>query len=151
MKTLEFVPKVGIGPVKLGMTRQQVATAMWEKLGERGQSYDSLDYFINNGFQVEYIDEKASFIGISNLFPDGYWVIHKGVNIFDLDSDALHQYFRQFDQGPLEDNIFPKIIVALAGADKQYDYIGGHSRAVCGQVGIGNQAYLEAVRRINKL
>jgi hypothetical protein len=147
MKTLEFVPKVGIGPVKLGMTREEVAGAMLNEFGEKGVSARGLDFFIENGFQVEYIEGTVSFIGTSNLFMEGYTVVHQGANLFDLDAASLRAYFAQFDDLPKEGELFPGIIVTLWDADKQYDYVGDHSREVYGQVGVGDERYLVALRK----
>ena len=42
--------------------------------------------------------------------------------------------------------LFPRIIVTLWEADLDYDHLGGQSRPVFAEVGVGNAAYLEAIR-----
>ena len=142
----EIVPLVGIGPVRLGAAREEVRGSMREHGGLRSES-GNLDYFLGNALQVEYTAGRASFIGVSSFCP-GYSFSYCGVDPFDTPAEVLFALIAKHESAShafnADDYVFPDQIVTLYEADEQYDYAGDHMRAVYGQVGLGNEAYLAA-------
>lgn len=53
----EIKPHVKIGPVKLGMKRQEVKDALGAK--KYSGSNGDIDYYFNNSFQIEFDDNKV--------------------------------------------------------------------------------------------
>jgi hypothetical protein len=95
-------------------------------------------------------DHSAQFIGIA-CHP-AYRLSYRGVNVFDVPANELFALIASFDgSGSHEFNAneyeFPNQIVTLWEADEQYDRLGGEQRPMWGQVGLGNQRYLEAIRK----
>ena len=72
--------------------------------------------------------------------------------MFDTPAEALFSLFASYESGShafdADDYLFPDLIVTLYEADEQYDYAGGHTRSVYGQVGLGDEAYLAASQAI---
>jgi hypothetical protein len=150
MVELNIVPGEGIGPVKLGMMRSQVheALAPLEDALEGHSSRGSLDYFFASALQIEYeADGKASFIGAA--FSPAYTLSIAGRNPFDASAEELFALLATLDGGQHafvpHEYVFPRIIVTVWGADRQYNRLGDGSRAVYGQIGVGSHPYLESV------
>ena len=141
----EIIPHMGIGPVKLGMSREEVKEALGVKnySGSNGE----IDYYFNNSFQIEFESNKADFIGVS-YHPD-YTVTYRGMNVFDTAAKKLYEFIATSEDenhkyDPIE-YLFPTQILTLWDADEQYDQIGSESRLIWAQIGVGTQCYLEAV------
>jgi len=149
MLELELQPHVGIGPAKLGAIRSDIRSAL-EQVGlSLDTSSDRQDYF--DGIQVEYTDEKCSFIGAS--WSQRYIVKFAGLNVFNVSSEELFATLSTCDGSGEHayntyDYLFPNQLVTLWEADQQYDRLGGESRVIWAQIGIGNEVYREAVQRI---
>lgn len=150
---LPIIPHVGVGPFKLGSSRDEVRHCMnvvglpFER--ERGQ----MDYCCSSSIQVEYDDDgRVDFIGAS--YDERILVTYNDQNVFDVTADALFELINSQEERPSEFNdyefVFPYQIVTLWDADSQHDYLGGEIRLVWAQVGVGNESYLEAIRKIQK-
>ena len=145
MKNFEIQPHIGVGPVKLGMSQEEVKVVLGDIF--YCGSDRSLDYYFSNSLQIEFSEGKADFIGASysNLFTATY----SGTNVFDLISKELFKIIEanESNKHSYNDNeyLFPNQIITLWDADKQYDYIGNQERIVWAQIGIGSNSYLEAV------
>ena len=141
----EIKPHVGIGPVMLGMSREEVEIALGAD--NYNSSNGEIEYYFDNAFQIEFEDGKADFIGTS-YHPD-YTVTYKGQNVFDTKAIDLFDLIASNEGEKHEydssEYLFPNLIVTLWDADEQYDQIGSESRRIWAQVGIGTQSYLQAV------
>jgi hypothetical protein len=154
---LEITPHVGIGPVRFGMTRAEADAALSSLPGatpgrpKGGRSATIMCYF-RASLQIEFDpDGTASFIEVSG--DPATLCTYKGRDVFDLPAPELFALFATDDaSGPHAFNaseyLFPELIVALWEADEQYDRKGGESRAVYATVGVGDERYLEAIRKI---
>jgi hypothetical protein len=155
---LSLQPRKSIGPILLGVSRQDIRSAL-SSIGlpleaERKQ----LDFFASSSVQVEYEeDNTASFIGIAS--NKNIELIYHGSDLFDTDAEttfhliAKHEATKNHTFTDAE-YIFPDQIVSLWEADTQYDRKGGESRLIWGQIGIGDERYLTAIAKIktpNKL
>ena len=141
----EVIPHMGIGPVKLGMSREEVKEALGVKnySGSNGE----IDYYFKNSFQIEFESNKADFIGVS-YHPD-YTVTYQGMNVFDTEAKKLFEFIATSENEnhkyePIE-YLFPTQILTLWDADEQYDHIGLESRLIWAQIGVGTQCYIKAV------
>lgn len=154
LPVLELIPHHGFGPIRFGMPRPEVRTAM-RAIGiprSHGDDDGTLDYFGDeNAIQVEYIDGTASFIGVSNG-GEFLCVIH-GIDPFDMPAQDLFTVLaKRAEHGEAYDAnevVFRSTIVTLYEADEQYDRKGGESRPVWSQIGVGDARYLAAVDEIN--
>jgi hypothetical protein len=144
MPTFEIQPQTGVGPVKLGMTRPQVRDAMYAYVdsGLDQASHPKLDYAFGNSFQVEYDDAGyARFIGVGFYSECGCDYTFRGRHIGEYSAAELFQLLAQLDGDPSQEfndseYYFPNIGMNVWEADTQYDYLGGESRPVYGQVGV---------------
>ena len=153
MKLFALTPHVGIGPIKPGATRPEVRAAM-SGIGCALESARRLiDYFCDSSVQVEYEeDETASFIGISS--NEDLSLTFEGLNLFDLEAKEVFVRFAQCDGSGDHlfselQYVFPSQVVTLYEADSQYDRSGGETRQVWGQIGCGDQRYLDATLKIH--
>lgn len=151
MPTFEIQPHIGVGPVKLGMTRSQVRDAISEYAdnGLDQASHPTLDYAFGNSLQVEYDNEgHARFIGVGFYSGCGCDYMFRGRHIGEYSAVKLFQVLAELDGNPEHEfsdseYYFPKIMINVWDADSQYDYLGGESRPVYGQVGVVGQGYRE--------
>lgn len=145
----EIQPHNGVGPVKLGMTRPQVAIALSAYLGNGlNQTSDpSVDYAFGNSLQIEYDNNgHALFIGVAFYSGCGCDYTLLGRHIGDFPAAELFQVLDELDGGTNHsfnesEYYFPNIRMTVWEADSQYDYLGGESRPVYGQVGVANARY----------
>lgn len=141
----EIEPHIGIGLVKLGMSRVEVKEALGDDFysGSHGRS----DYYFSNSLQIEFLEGKTDFIGAS--YSDQYTVIYHGQNVFDITSEALFNIIAKNESANhsyvASEYLFLDQILTLWDADDQYDHIRGEEREVWAQVGIGSSSYLKAV------
>jgi hypothetical protein len=154
--TFRIIPGHGVGPIKFGMSRGEVYAALEAIPGARdGYSpRETMDYFFNAGLEVEYDDRgQVQFVGTQYHASCGCVFELEGIDPFDTPAAELFNILARMDGVPGHEfnaleYIFPRIIATLFEADPQYDYVGGGSREIYGQVGVGNADYLEAIRRI---
>lgn len=144
----EIIPGTGIGPVKLGMSREEVIEALGER--NHSDSSDTAENFYNYAFQIEFTNDKASFIGVSN--DPAYTITYKDLNVFDIESKELFNLISSHESKDHENTdseyIFPEQIISLWDADEQYDRLGNEQRKIWAQVGLGSPVYLEEINRI---
>lgn len=145
----EINPKIGIGPVKLGMSRDEIKSILGEQSysGSNGES----DYYYENSLQVEFTDNLASFIGAS--YSGEYSVTYRGANVFNTEASKLFRLIainesETHEYDPSE-YVFPEQILTLWDADEQYDYTESEKRVIWAQIGAGSQTYLDAINEIS--
>jgi hypothetical protein len=151
MLVLELEPRKGFGPVELGASRDEVRAAL-AKIGfPLEQSEADIDRYCDNSIQTEFSDGRVSFIGV--FHSEAFTARYRGVDPFDVTARDLFQLAAAADNSghhdfdPLE-YCFPNQILTLWGADPQYDYRGKGARQVWGQVGLGNEAYMSAIKAL---
>ena len=151
MIEMAIQPHEGIGPIKLGATRFAVRTTMAESGYPLCGDRDELDYFCESAIQVEYDTGTASFIGVSShLYIQ---CTFRGTDVFDTPAEDLFRLVSRFEGEPTHvfnplEYCFPCQIVSLWEADEQYHL--SEPMPVYGQVGIGDNRYLEAIKEIEK-
>lgn len=144
----EIVPGIGIGPVKLGMSRDEVIDVLGASnhSNTKGSSATFYDY----SFQVEFTDGKVSFIGVSQ--HPSYQLNYLGRNAFDIESKELFSLISNRESASHKytdtEYVFPDQIITLWDADHQYDRLGGEERSVWAQIGLGSKVYLDDINRI---
>jgi len=154
---LEIKPLYGVGPIKFGMTSQEVQDAMKESCGNEykySRSGDT-DYFFGSALEVSYDDEgKAEFIGTQYYLGCGCDFILYGIDPFSLEASALFEHIASQQLGSHifdpADYLFRDAIITLWNSDEQYDHKGGEQKPVYAQVGVGNDIYLHAIDKIEK-
>jgi predicted DNA-binding WGR domain protein len=145
--TMEIVPHVGVGPVKLGMTIKQVEAALrsfpkaWP-----GDSRKSHYYFFGSSFQIE-LDEagKTQSISLSSS-PALLKCLFEGKDVFDTPAPKLFKLLASKDKSrkhsyDAAEYFFPELALYVWEADTQYDRIQNDVRPIYGSLGIGDQAY----------
>ena len=151
MKQLPIICLESIGPIKLGASRPEIRRTLEEGGYPYKLSRKSLDFFCDAAIQVEYIEDTASFIGVS--FHSSYTCTYQGVNVFDTPAEELFFLVASAEGDDPTHTfnhygyVFPKQILSLWEADSQYDYLGGEIRPMWGQVGIGDARYLAATAK----
>ena len=146
---------VGVGPVKLGMTRTEVRDALsaHDGNGLDQTSEPTLDYAFGNSLQIEYDDHgHAQFIGVGYYNGCGCDYTFHDRHIGEYSAQELFQLLAGLDGDDNHDlnnseYYFPNIMMTVWDADSQYDYLGGESRPVYGQVGVANKQYHDAIDR----
>jgi hypothetical protein len=154
MPQFEILERSGIGPVRLGMTRSQVrdALAHFPDSGLDQDSHPTLDYAFGNSLQIEYDDAgHAQFIGAGFYKGCGCDYMFRDRHVGEYGANELFRVLAEIDGGSHDfneyDYFFPNIMMTVWDADSQYDYLGGESRAVYGQIGVANQTYCDAAER----
>lgn len=155
IKTWKIEPSVGIGPVRLGMSRAEARAAMqadgwqWDAKASRFNA-QRIDYF-DTSCPLKYEladDDSVMFIEVSS-FDVPVRIEYLDQNIFELGARALFNRMAKAEGGAhvyaASGYTFEKQILTLWDADRQYDHRGGQRRVVWSAVGLGNQAYLDAV------
>jgi hypothetical protein len=147
----ELTPRRGMGPVLLGMSRDDVRAAM-SSAGFPCLTPEStgkaLDYFCANALQVEYDSNgAASFIGAA--CSESFLVTYFGLDVFDATAHTVFAAIAQRETAPHAFTplryTFREQIVTLYEANKQYDHRGDRKRVVWGQIGCGSPSYLAAI------
>jgi hypothetical protein len=150
--TFEIIPLDSIGPLKLGVTRAEAREAMRAMGFPLESARESLDYFHHSCIQTECgTDGNVEFIGISSS-PE-ITVSYKGLDVYSLPAPELFSFIADHDASGTHiyntyQYLFPNQVITLWDADEQYDRQGEETRPVWAQVGIGNSAYLEAIKAI---
>lgn len=140
----------GVGPVLLGADRASVrkALAPFPDNGLDQESNPTLDYAFGNSLQIEYdADGRAQFIGIGFYNGCGADYRFRGRHIGEYSARELFETLSSLDpddhQFNADEYYFPSIRMTVWEADEQYDYLGGETRPVYGQVGVANESYAE--------
>lgn len=145
---LPIVPRAGLGPFLLGSPRAQVRQAMAAIGLPLEYEKPSLDRTCASSLEFEYDKNgKLWFVGAS--YDARIHVTYLGQHVFDLEARELFDLINSQESVPLaynpDDLKFDSQIVTLWEAETQYDALGDESRPVWAQVGLGNQAYADAV------
>jgi hypothetical protein len=154
MLKLTIQPHIGVGPIRLGMMRNETRDVMLGLSAPLESSRDASDYYFAKSIQVEFEpDGTVSFIGV-NSHRD-ILLEYDGMDLFDLEAPAVFELFAKRDRSGehrynKNEYIFPSQVLTLYDADSQYDHRRGESRPVWGQIGIGDQRYLTAILQIKK-
>ena len=113
-------------------------------------SRHELDFFCESSIQTECgPDGRVWFIGAT--CSKAFVVRYRGVDAFDVTAQELFRIAADADGSgshefdPLEYR-FPNQILTLWAADEQYDCRRKGARQVWGQVGLGNDVYVAAVK-----
>jgi hypothetical protein len=152
MKRLELKPHAGIGPIRFGANREEIRLEMARIGMPLDSNEESKDFFGNYRAQVEYEDDNtASFIGVNN--DPELALAFEGFDLFDMDAkDAFTLVVSRDGTGKHEfssfECILPGQIVAFYEAAPQYDHWQGGTRPIWGQIGCGDQRYLDAILKI---
>ncbi len=142
---LEMTPHVGVGSLKLSMTRDEISSAMKTcGLSVSSTAHGHL-YFLENAIMVEFQPNgEASFIGVAP--HQALRLTFQGISLFETNADRVFELFQKdegeaavnFDQ---HEHVFMNQIVTLWDPDTQYD-LNGEQIPIWGQIGIGNRQYL---------
>jgi hypothetical protein len=146
---LSLIPGQGAMPIALGSTREQAAAPLLQLGVLRSARRGRQDYYLENSIQIEFTDERASFIGI---YPhENISLMYHGENILGMEAQAAFQLIARHESAGghvyrQHEYLFPNQIITLWDADSQYDPSGG-DKVVWGQIGVGNAEYLAAVSK----
>jgi hypothetical protein len=147
----ELLPRVGAGPLRFGMSRANVRSAMSVLGLPLENEHLTLDHFCENAIRAEYKDDSLSFV---EFWCHGRTVPrYRGTDVFSVTAQELFTAIAGVEGGrhtydPLE-YLFPEQIVCLWAADRQYDLRTNQTRIVWATVGVGDARYLEAVRALD--
>lgn len=137
----EIIPHVGIGPIKLGMSRDEVLKALGKETFS--SKSNNSDYYFDNSIQIEFLNDQADFIGVAS--NDECTITYKGQNVFDINAKELFARINTYEDTNHDFNafeyVFPTQIITLWEADTQYDIKEPFDREIWGQVGIGTKLY----------
>jgi hypothetical protein len=148
---LKINPNKSIGPIEFGMSRINVQNQLSKIDCKLEFERDSQDFFMNSAIQVEYEkDNTVSFIGIAS--NHNIELLYHNFDLFNLSSEesfnliasnesSLHTY-DEFEY------LFKEQIITLYEADTQYDNKGNYKRSVWGQIGLGDNRYLNAINEL---
>ena len=146
-------PHEGVGPLRLGMTREEVAKVMsrdpkalpCQTEGDTEAYYDSgLSIQYDPGGNVEFIEVS----GNSWMDPD-----YEGVDLFRTPAEEVVEHICQFDAPDPDvgsentDYLFPKLILTLWRPHPEYGQEWEGGPTFFATVGIGAHSYLEGCRR----
>ncbi len=115
------------------------------------KSRKTVHYSFDASLQFEVGESgRIQFIGLASN-PD---VIsrYNGHDVFDTPAPELFELIAAHESVNHEydpsEYLFPDQIITLYEADEQYDQVQHESRPIWGQVGVGNDEYLAAIRAI---
>jgi hypothetical protein len=127
MLSYEVIPGVGVGPVRLGMTRAQVRAGMSQE-PERfrkspGDSYH-VDAFHQAAFQVFYAGDEPRVEYIELSRGQEFNTVYRGVEVFSMSAQDLvamvSRDARVDDSDPeLDSYIFPDLELSLWRPDEE--------------------------------
>jgi hypothetical protein len=92
MTTHELIPFVGIGPARLGMTRDELRESValpFRSFRKTPDSEHETDQFLGNGFQVFYTGAAPVVEYIEVTRDAGSRVVYREVDVFDKEAAAL--------------------------------------------------------------
>lgn len=148
----DVVPLSGIGPVRLGMMRQDVRSALPAPVVSfaRWQAEpDSTDAFLGNAFQVDYdASGGVEYIELSRGGP--FTVRYKGVSLFDTEAEriiglvSLDAPYDETDPELGSSYIFPSLAMSLWREDWPGDDSDEPDRGqFFDTVGVGKAGYYD--------
>jgi len=141
MPNFTIMPKRGVGPVLLGMTRSEVRNSLVACSDLDQECGPMIDYAFANSLQIEYdSDGYARFIGVGYGNGCGCDYEFHGKHIGDYSARELFHLLAKLDGGEHTYNadtyFFPTLLMNVWEADVQYDSRGGETNPVYGQVGV---------------
>jgi hypothetical protein len=148
---------LGVGPITLGMTRSQVNQALSTiPNNSLDQTAATLDYAFRNSLQIEYDSNgQAMFIGVGFYDDCGCDYSFYDRHIGDYSAPEFFTLLASLDHSNPDyhsgEHCFKTLMIVVSGSSPEYDYRGGHSRSVYGQVSVVNQQYFEALKAIEGL
>ena len=92
MKSYEIVPHVGVGPVRLGMSREDVRRVMpapCESFLKTPDDAYETDAFHDSGFQVFYSGDSPAVAFIELSRDSGFTATYRGLDVFATQADQL--------------------------------------------------------------
>lgn len=154
MTPLPLQPLVGVGPLRLGATREANRAALAAVLGREvggGGTGPGLDALLGGALELEYDDEGlCAFIGVSPT-ADGPRVTFQGLDLAGP-AEPLFAAVAALEPSPPaftpSQQLFPTSVVTLWEAHPRFD-LGGGRWPAWGQVGVGTRAYLAGLLAIS--
>ena len=153
MRSLKITPHHGLDNILFGMDRSEVRTTA-EMMGfPLAHSSGDSDYFGRSEIEVEFSDGTASFIAVN---ANASFVTNlNGLDVFDTAAENVFSSIAKNETDSHEyvpeEYLFPDQVVALWGADTQYDYRSEKGRPIWGQVAIGDSRYLKFCQELSRL
>jgi hypothetical protein len=149
---LRITPHEGVGPVRLGMTRDEVRAALSGFPGALAEtaSHESVDHFFGSALEVEYgCNGGAMFVGASFYPGCGCTFTLDGYDPWSIPASDLFERLARLDGGvhrfQSTEYLFRSLVVTLWDAERQYDHRGHGVMLVFAQIGVGNAEYLQSV------
>lgn len=110
---------VGVGPLRFGMTRDEVHQLIGNPLSidKSGGSEELTEYWSNNGLQLTYSEMDETLLEIS-LYPNLQNVQLNGLNLFEVPGTHAFKLLHDWDNAPLRIfsvSIFLKLGLAVNG------------------------------------
>jgi len=110
---------VGVGPLRFGMTRDEVHQLIGNPLSidKSGGSEELTEYWSNNGLQLTYSEMDETLLEIS-LYPNLQNVQLNGLNLFEVPGTHAFKLLHDWDNAPLTIfgvSIFLKLGLAVNG------------------------------------
>ncbi len=90
MELLKVEQGKGIGPIKLGMNREEV----YKILGQPRSSNGSCEWVGN--YHIDYEDNKVTLIEIPNSFMETHFVLFNGADVFRTEAKLLVKYISEY-------------------------------------------------------
>ncbi|MDC0357693.1 hypothetical protein OAO01_02675 [Oligoflexia bacterium] len=151
MLEFELKPHTGVGPLKLGVSREAARSTMSELGHPLERSKENLDFYCQSSFHLEYVQgDSLSYIGTS-FYKDFKLIYSETVNVFDTPARKLYKIINSGETNMVEFNdyelFFPDQIIFLWDAQKQYDHYQDESRPVFATVGIGDEVWKTEILR----
>jgi len=98
MDNLIIISQVGIGKIKLGMSRDEVHKLMGTDLSRIKNGNIVCDTYFDSCFRIEYDNNIVNFIEIVNSITKYYHVVFEEVDIFNTTAKNLVSYAQQFSK-----------------------------------------------------
>jgi len=110
---------VGVGPLRFGMTRDEVHQLIGNPLtiDKSGGSEELTEYWSDNGLQLTYSEMDETLLEIS-LYPNLQNVQLNGLNLFEVPGTQAFKLLHDWDNAPLTIvgvSIFLKLGLAVNG------------------------------------
>jgi hypothetical protein len=151
---LEFLPGIGVGPVRFGMSPDEVIAVLESvSLHPSNAKRSSRMFFAQNAFQVEFTENQVSHIGVAD--SKFFEVRVYGANPFTMTAEEVFALITRFESNrnefsPLE-CLFPDSIITLWDADEQYNHFDESGRSAWASVGLGNNVYWQQIQSRKKI
>lgn len=142
-----IVPQVGIGPVRLGMSRSDVEAALAEFAGALPTENpgEEQEPFFNGALVVSYNKRnRVNSIAVSGRSP--YRTTFRGKDLFQTPADEVFKLFAAGEKGKYVydhyGRTFPIQLITLDDADEQYDEPDDQGRPIWATISLGDVDYV---------